>query len=140
VSEDPPASIRAAASADADAVRALLEAEDLEAAFAPDEFLVAEAGSELVGCARLKPLPDGARELASVAVAPHRRGEGLGRALVQAALEGVDAPVHALCLEPGFFEELGFRPVDETHPALADKAQRCCRDREWLPMVRETGD
>lgn len=116
-------------------VVALLEAEGLEANFVADEFLVAEDEGGVVGCARLAPLPEGLSEMASVAVAPDRRGEGIGRALVRRALASAEQPVHALCLQPAFFRNLGFEAVDEIPPSLEAKARACCADRTFVPMV-----
>lgn len=144
--------VRAAAPEDEAAVHALLEHEDLERGFEASEFLVAvgngpqleaarlpvadDRGCCVLGCARLRRRED-CVELSSVAVRPCCRGEGIGRALVEAALEGVHEPVHALCLEPGFFEKLGFEETGRVHPDLAGKAERVCGSREFVAMAFE---
>jgi N-acetylglutamate synthase-like GNAT family acetyltransferase len=83
-------------------------------------------------------LPDGF-ELASVAVRPDRRGEGVGRALVERALTRAEGPVYALCLAPGFFAHLGFDPLDEVPAGLEAKAEGCCRERGFVPMAWRPG-
>lgn len=158
MTRDPPATIRDARPEDAGPVQRLLEAEGLEAGFVPAEFLVAEdersapaaghpapsstSDGHVIGCARVKPLsgPEGASELASVAVAPEHRGEGIGRHLVHEALEGAPEPVYALCLEPGFFAHLGFEAADAVPPSLAEKADGCCASLDPVAMVFERED
>lgn len=147
--------LRGAVPEDEDAVRALLEHEDLEVDVEPSEYLVAEGheaqlraarlpvaddgGCCILGCARLRARDDGL-ELSSVAVRPCCRGEGVGRALVDEALDGIDEPVHALCLEPGFFEQVGFEEVDRVPASLAEKTAEICEGRPIVPMVWEPGD
>jgi amino-acid N-acetyltransferase len=135
MNSEPAAQIRPARSEDRGEVQRLLEAEALDARFAPDEFLVAERDGQLVGCARLRPLDDQVAELASVAVRPAHRGQGLGRRLVDRALDRAQGPVQALCVEPGFFAHLGFEATDEAHPELEAKAQACCADRDPVAMT-----
>jgi putative acetyltransferase len=50
-------------------------------------ILMAYANSEPVGCVALIPIADGAVELAKMAVAPHCRGRGIGRRLLERAIE-----------------------------------------------------
>lgn len=134
MSGDAPAKIRPACTDDRAAVQDLLEDEDIEQAFVPSQFVVAETEKAVVGCARCKPLPDGGLELASVVVAPDRRGQGIGRALVHEALACVSEPVHALCLEPGFFERIGFEGAQALPPSLAEKAAGLCASYEPVAM------
>ena len=129
-----PAHVRPARDADAAAVVVLLAEAGLEVAFDPRESVVAAEGARVVGCARLRPLPDGSHELAGVAVAFDRRGAGLGAALVRAALADAPGPVHALALQPGFFERMGFRRLPATPPALREKADTECASSGFVPM------
>lgn len=132
--------IRPARPDDADRVEALLNAEDLEAEFVPEQFVVATRDSRIVGCARIKPLAGGGQELASIAVATGDRGHGTGTALVEAALARTDGPVHALALAPGLLARHGFSRTDEVPAGLRDKLEVCCRDRGAVPMVRPGHD
>lgn len=86
-----------------------------------DRFLVAEAHGHVVGTAAWKILPEMGSpqrpsvEIQSVAVKAPYRGHGLGRALVQAAIERI-RPLHAaqiivLTFAPDFFRKLGFKPI-----------------------------
>jgi len=75
-------------------------------------FLVAEEDGVVVGCCALEIIWSDLAEVKSLAVAPGRKGQGIGRALVEASVEqarqlGVPR-VFALTLEPGFFERIGF--------------------------------
>jgi len=143
-SEPMQATVRPARSADEPAVLALLRPEGLEAHFVVSEFQVAEdAGAgRVVACGRLKRLPDGGLELASVAVAPDRRGQGAGDAVVRALLGQADGPVHALALAPGFFARHGFAPiaVERLPASLQAKATGMCASSGFVAMAREKGE
>ena len=131
----PPLHVRPARDADAPAVVRLLEGAGLDAAFEPREFVVAESAGRVVASARLRPLADGTRELASVAVAKELRGQGVGARVVQAALAPATGTVFALALAPGFFERLGFQRLPETPEALRDKADGTCASSGFAPMA-----
>lgn len=79
--------IRPAIQADAEAIRGLVRAAQLN----PRDldwrrFLVADDAGTVVACAQVRAHGGGTRELASVVVAPGRRGEGLGRAISEATI------------------------------------------------------
>jgi amino-acid N-acetyltransferase len=78
-------------------------------------FWVAEIDEAVVGCCALEIVWSDLAEIKSLAVDPDRRKQGVGAALVTAAIEearrlGVPQ-VFALTLEPGFFGKLGFEVV-----------------------------
>ncbi len=78
-------------------------------------FLVAEADDEVVGCCALEIIWSDLAEIKSLAVASDRKGKGIGRLLVNAAVEearrlGVPR-VFALTLEPEFFKKVGFKII-----------------------------
>lgn len=126
--------IRPARDADARAVVALLDSAKLESAFDPREFVVAEENGTLVACARLRTFPTGAHELASVAVAPDRRGEGIGERVVRDALARATDAVYALALAPGFFEKQGFTRLLVLPAELKEKAEGICASTGSVPM------
>lgn len=79
-------------------------------------WVVAEAQGDVVGCAALARLSPELAEIRSLAVAPDRKGQGIGARLVQtlvevARQEGI-RQVAALTLQQTFFERLGFEVVD----------------------------
>lgn len=75
-------------------------------------FLVAvDARGRLVGCGQIKPHADGSRELASIAVQPDARGQGVSRAIITRLLAGQPLPIYLTCrasLE-GYYKRFGFR-------------------------------
>jgi amino-acid N-acetyltransferase len=100
-------------------------------------FTVAEMDGSIVGCCALEIIWSDLAEIKSLAVDISNNKKGIGKKLVEAALEkaaemGV-ARVFALTLEPEFFEKLGFTKVDtETLPmkvwsdcARCPKQQHC---------------
>lgn len=109
-----PVLIRRAGAGDRGAIRAIVWA----AAINPTglrwpRFVVAESAGRVVGTAQLKPHADGSVELASVAVVPGRRGEGIAGALIGALLRGAAPPVHLICASRlgQFYPRFGFRPL-----------------------------
>jgi amino-acid N-acetyltransferase len=94
-----------------------------------DDWIVAAAGHEIVGCVSLVLFNDELCEVRSLAVAPACRGIGLGAALVEAALalarrRGMRR-VLTLTRAVDFFRRLGFR-VDRV-ARYPDKVWRDCR-------------
>lgn len=80
-----------------------------------DRFVVATEDDEVVGCAELAPLSDTVAEIRSLVVAPHARGDRVGRRLIDAVRERARAAGYArLCAfthQPGYFVHLGFSIV-----------------------------
>lgn len=84
-----------------------------------DRFLVCESGGRVVGCAAWQILPEigsphrPSVEIQSVAVKAAFRGQGIGRALVDAAIARIKplraAQVIVLTFSPEFFGKLGFK-------------------------------
>jgi amino-acid N-acetyltransferase len=89
-----------------------------------DRFHVIEDGGALVGCAAYQIHPEigdalaATVEIQSVAVASGRRGQGLGRLLVEAVIASVKEvsprEVLVLTFAPEFFGELGFAEIPKT--------------------------
>jgi amino-acid N-acetyltransferase len=80
-------------------------------------FSVAEVDGKVVGCCTLAVIWSDLAEIKSLAVMDGYKNTGIGRALVEKAVEqaknlGVDK-VFALTLEPAFFEKQGFAVVDK---------------------------
>lgn len=105
-----------------------LEATDLAVMTDPERAIVAQGGAVLVardgelriGCVALLARPAGVAELAKMTVAPDRRGTGVGRALVTAAVDAARAAgFDRLVLESNtslvtavrLYESVGFRHV-----------------------------
>jgi putative acetyltransferase len=85
-------------------------------AFIPDLSLVAEADGTVVGHVLIsrgcvEPSGEAILLLGPIGVLPDRQGQGIGRALTEAALEGarrLGAPCVALIGDPALYERFGF--------------------------------
>lgn len=77
-------------------------------------FVVAvDDRDEMVGCGQLKPHGEEVLELASLAVYPEHRGQGVARAIVEHLLAGSLRPLYLMCASPlgPFYERFGFRAI-----------------------------
>ena len=76
-------------------------------------FVVADAGGRIVGTGQVKPHGDGARELASIAVAADRQGAGIGGALVATLIALEPPPLYLYCAEYNerYYLRFGFRTL-----------------------------
>ncbi len=76
-------------------------------------FIVAEEEGAFVGCVQIKPHKDGVRELASLAVAPEKQGQGIGSRLVEALLEREPGELYLMCLKhmAPYYQRFGFVEV-----------------------------
>lgn len=92
------------------------------------DFVVADAGGKIVGCAGLKVTWHDLAEIISLAVAPEYQGLGLGTALCMPLIEearvlGIPT-VFALTYQIRFFSRLGFQIVPK--PTLSQKVWQDC--------------
>jgi amino-acid N-acetyltransferase len=85
------------------------------------DFLVYEDPAQeqtIIGVCALHVCWEGLAEIRSLAVVEAEQGRGIGRALVQACLEDMQAlglnRVFTLTYQPGFFTKLGFRKIDKS--------------------------
>ena len=76
-------------------------------------FVVADEGGRIVGAGQVKPHGDGARELASIAVAPDRQGRGIGAAIVATIIALEPPPLYLYCAEynESYYLRFGFRAL-----------------------------
>ena len=82
------------------------------------DFWVYEERGEILGCCALQIVWEDLAEIRSLAVREDRKGEGIGRKLVEACLEearelGIEK-VFSLTYAKDFFEGLGFSVVDKS--------------------------
>ncbi|MHC4644716.1 MAG: N-acetyltransferase [Planctomycetota bacterium] len=98
-------------------------------------FTVAELDGGIVGCCALEVVWSDLAEIKSLAVEQARLGSGVGRMLVNAAVQqavqlGVQK-VFALTLDPSFFEKLGFQVAEmDTLPMKVwSDCTRCPKQR-----------
>lgn len=112
-----PVTIRRAEAADYPSITRLLTEAALPLAGlnGHDNFLVLCRDSKMIGCAALERYGRSAL-LRSVALEPHARNQGLGRRLVQEALQqarrdGIAEVILLTTTAAPFFERLGFRSI-----------------------------
>ncbi|MBX3015369.1 MAG: GNAT family N-acetyltransferase [Caldilineaceae bacterium] len=115
--------IRPATETDRFAISRLLRPRDYNRIhLQPTCFLVAEDQGVVIGIGQVKRHREGSAELASLVVAPNRRGEGIGRALVRALVARYYAqnqkaqnqePLYLFCLAEleSFYASVGFTRV-----------------------------
>ena len=109
--------IRPATQADQPAITAMVRAAGINPlSLHWPRFRVAEDAGRIVGVAQIKHHGDGSRELASLAAAPDRQGEGIGGALVQHLLAQPEGqpPLYLMCAQPleSYYIRFGFRRVE----------------------------
>jgi amino-acid N-acetyltransferase len=107
-----------------------------------DQFVVAETGGRIVGCACLISSM-GLIELRSIAVLPTWKNNGIGRRLFETLMQrarGMTDRIYVRTTARGFFEKMGFRALDGSQkPVLwqdcaeCDKLDVCMQ----VPMVLE---
>ena len=77
-------------------------------------FIVATNSKEqIIGIGQLKPHGKDILELASIAVYPEYRGQGIARAIIQHLLKGSPRPLYLMCESKngGLYEKFGFRAI-----------------------------
>ncbi len=79
-------------------------------------ILAVDEQGQMIGCGQIKTHRDGSRELASIAVEPCCRGQGVARALIERLMAGAKPPLYLTCrgsLIP-LYEKFDFRVVGST--------------------------
>ncbi len=78
-------------------------------------FILAEDGhGHVIGCGQVKPHRDGSLELASLAVLPAWRGQGLARRIIERLLAQYPGRLYLTCrsqLEP-LYQKFGFKTIE----------------------------
>jgi N-acetylglutamate synthase-like GNAT family acetyltransferase len=95
-------------------------------------FLVAEVDGQIAGIGQIKIHGDGSRELASIAVRPEFRRQGIASAIIDALLAGEDRVLYLTCMRPmeGFYQPFGFRRA--TGADLSPYMARLERLNQWF--------
>ena len=76
--------------------------------------LAVDASDRMLGCGQLKPHGPDIIELASIAVEPSLRGQGIARAVIEHLIDRAPRPLYLTCrskLEP-FYTRWGFRSLE----------------------------
>ncbi|SRR6266851_5515608 len=107
-----PVTIRPATEGDQPTIRRLIKEANLNRmSLEWPNFLMAEEDGEVVGLGQVKAHGDGTRELASIAVAPARQGQGIGTAIINALFQRERGVLHLTCRREmeGYYTRFGFR-------------------------------
>jgi len=77
-------------------------------------FLVAVDGGRVIGCGQIKPHGKDILELASIAVMPNHRGQGIARRIIEIILAQNPRPLYLMCAEHNgpMYIKFGFRIID----------------------------
>jgi N-acetylglutamate synthase-like GNAT family acetyltransferase len=107
--------LRSAKKEDFPAIRVLIREVNINPAGLDwNRFIIAErTNGQFVGCGQLKPHGDGSLELASIAVKPQFRNQGVARLIIEELLSRGLRPLYLTCrssLGP-FYEKFGFRAI-----------------------------
>jgi len=107
-----------------------------------ERFLVAvDQHGKVIGCGQIKPHSDGSRELASIAVIPEYRQQGIASALIEQLLAKSTGELYLMCrssLGP-FYARFGFQPVEgEDLPPYFKRMKRLARLIKSLDKNGET--
>jgi N-acetylglutamate synthase-like GNAT family acetyltransferase len=91
-------------------------------------FLVAgnERG-QVIACGQIKPHGGDIRELASIAVLPEHRGQGIARAVIEMLLRGNPKPLYLMCISHNgpMYEKFGFQVIaDEKMPRYFSRIKK----------------
>jgi amino-acid N-acetyltransferase len=103
------------------------------------DYVVIEEDGRLVGCGALHVIWSDIAEIRSLAIAPERVGQGLGKRIVEYLIEdarGLELPrVFILTYKPEFFAKLKFEPVDKKD--LPHKVWKDCLNCPKFPGCDE---
>jgi amino-acid N-acetyltransferase len=103
------------------------------------DYVVIEEDGRLVGCGALHVIWNDIAEIRSLAIAPERVGQGLGKSIVEYLVEdarGLELPrVFILTYKPDFFAKLKFEPVDKKD--LPHKVWKDCLNCPKFPDCDE---
>jgi N-acetylglutamate synthase-like GNAT family acetyltransferase len=126
--------LRPARADDADAIRELIHRVRINpSGLKWERFLLAvDEQDDLIGCGQIKPHRDGTRELASIAVVPERRGQGVARAIIERLLAENEPPLYLTCRASlgVMYQKFGFQPV--SYLQLPIYYQRILRAAQFL--------
>ena len=104
-------------------------------------FIVAvDPEGQVIGCGQLKPHGKEVLELASIAVRPAHRKQGVARAIIERLLADSPRPLYLMCrsrLEP-LYEKFGFRAIP--YEEMPRYFQRISRLAGWVEMVARSGE
>lgn len=95
---------------------------------------------EMLGCGQLKQHGDGSIELASIAVKPPHRRQGVASAIIEHLLENAPRPIYLTCRSTlgSFYEKWGFRVVGRNE--MTPYFRRLSRLVNMIPAFASAGE
>lgn len=108
-------SLRAAAESDQPTIDSVVRAAQINPSDLKwPNFIVAESEGQIVGVGQVKQHRDGSRELASIAVRPGYKRQGVGSAICRALVEREKGRLHLMCRDKleAYYTRFGFRRVE----------------------------
>lgn len=112
----PDFTLRAATESDAAAIKRLIHLVGINPMSLDwRRFLIAvDSDDRLLGCGQLKPHGKDIVELASIAVEPDHRNQGIAHAIIDQLLPRAPRPLYLICQTHmgAFYERWGFRPME----------------------------
>ena len=104
-------------------------------------IMAVDAEDRLVGCGQVKQHQDASLELASIAVLPEWRKQGVARAIILQLLETQPRPLYLTCRGRlrRFYEKFGFRDMTDSAdlPAYFRRIKRVVKVLQRLSFSRE---
>jgi N-acetylglutamate synthase-like GNAT family acetyltransferase len=102
--------------------------------------VVVDPQGRLVGCGQIKPHGEGIHELASIAVHPDRRGQGIARAIIESLLADGSGPIFLMCRSQvgPLYEKFGFRELP--YEAMPRYFQRISKLAGLAKVLMQAGD
>jgi N-acetylglutamate synthase-like GNAT family acetyltransferase len=138
--DQPRLEIRPAVAGDSPAIRELIRAVHINPLGLDwKRFIIAvDPVGRLIACGQVKPHQDGSLELASIAVIPERRNQGIASAIIRRLIQSHPGPLYLTCrtnLE-NFYVKFGFRALgQEEMPAYFRRIARIVRIARALKLV-----
>ena len=92
-----------------------------------NQFLVAKQNNLLLGFGRIRK-HNGCDEFCSLGVVEEKRYNGIAKLLIEARIEIATQPIYLVCIQPEYFEKLGFVIVNDYPPEIEDKLNYCTNE------------
>ena len=134
--------LRPATSADFPAIRGLIRLVQINPIDLDwQRFVIAVTPEgEMIGCGQVKPHGDGSRELASIAVTPPWRKQGVARAIIEYLTANEPGTLYLTCranLGP-FYTRFGFKAIEQQE--MPPYFRRISRLMKALGVLRVVGE
>ncbi len=138
--DQPEFELRLAGSKDFPAIRDLIRAVRINPLGLDwQRFIIAvDSAGRLIGCGQVKPHQDGSLELASIAVIPERRGQGIASSIIRDLTQSHPGPLYLTCRASlgNFYQRFGFRRLQpEEMPAYFRRITRMVRIARGLKLI-----